>query len=60
VVVVFVRPFFVSFGDRRAGTASLPAAGWRGITGVINAQPFGHIVIDRAGVGHFFGNAEFR
>ncbi len=60
IVIRLVRPFVVALGDGRPGTGSLTRPGGRGIAGVIHAQFFGHIVVDRAGVGHFFGNAEFR
>jgi hypothetical protein len=58
-ISVVVGPFVVVVGNRRTRRAPLTRAGGCGIARVIYAQPFGHIVIDRAGVGHFLGNAEF-
>jgi hypothetical protein len=46
-------------GDGRARCAPLARAGGGGMRGVMNTQLFRHIVIDRAGVGHLLGNAEF-
>jgi hypothetical protein len=31
----------------------------RGVSGIVAPQSIGHIVVDRAGMGHLLGNAEF-
>jgi hypothetical protein len=59
MIPFLIEPFVVVFGNRCAGRISLTSSGGGGVRGVMSAQPIGHIVIDRAGVGHFLGNAEF-
>jgi hypothetical protein len=53
VMIIVVR-------ERRTIAAAMTQAGRDRVPRVINAELVGHIVIDRAGMGHFIGNAEFR
>jgi hypothetical protein len=55
---LFCPAAFLSLQNGRPG----PVARWKrgvGFTTVIPAQLIGLVFVDRTGVGHFFGNAEF-
>jgi hypothetical protein len=49
------------FFDRDRG--AVPRGGWSGrsrrISGIVMPQPIRHVLVDRAGMGHLLGNAEF-
>jgi hypothetical protein len=61
LLVLLVRLFLALFNGSRAGTVAARGGRQRGMRfpAVVAAQLIGFVLVDRAGVGDFLGNAKF-